>query len=100
MPLALFLAACLFIAVAIKGNYPQAGALFQQTFFSTNGGNKGFFVWFASILGIAIIFRIIDAPRAGKAFLALLLVVYFMQNQGVLTSLESAIQTTGSSNNG
>lgn len=95
MPLALFIAAALLILTAIKGNYAAVGAQFNTTFFSGDGKQSGFIVWFGSILGIAFLFRAIGTPRAGEAFIALLLIVYFIENNGVIGNIESALASVG-----
>lgn len=92
MPLALAALAVLLILTAIKGNYPAVGKQFNTTFFGANG-QAGFLLWFGSLLGLAFLFRIVRAPKAGELFIALLLAVYFLQNQGVLTNIENAIQS-------
>lgn len=106
MPLALAIAAILLVLTAIKGNYAAVGAQFNSTFFgssttstgpngtSTTTATQGFLLWFGSILGIAVIFRIIQAPKAGELFIALLILVYFLQNNGILSNIEAAIQGT------
>ena len=94
MPLALFLAAIMFGIIAVRGNYAEAGNLFNKTFFGAGSGS-GFLKWFGSMVAIAVIFRIIQAPKAGELFLTLLLIVYFLQNQGVIQAIEGAIQGQG-----
>ena len=96
MPLALIVIAFLLFMTGIKGNYAQVGTQFNQTFLGTNG-QQGFFVWFGSILAIAIVFRIIQAPRAGELFIALLMLVYFLKNDGILANIDAAIQGSASS---
>lgn len=96
MPLALALIAAMMFIVAVRGNYADAGALYQETFFGA-GGKSGFLLWFGSILGIAIIFRLIQAPRAGEMFIILLLLVYFLEHQNVLSAIEQALQQASQS---
>lgn len=96
MPLALIIIAALLILTAIKGNYAAVGAEFNTTFFG-QGSQSGFLVWFGSILGLAVLFRVIQAPKAGELFIALLILVYFLQNNSVLTTIENAIQAQGAS---
>lgn len=97
MPLALAITAILLIVIAVKGNVDTAGKLFNKTFFGQNG-KSGFLLWFGSIIGIAAIFRIIQAPRAGELFIALLVIVFFLQHNGILQQIDSALQ--GASSNG
>lgn len=94
MPLFLAIVAIFVILTAIKGNYQAVGQQAQQTFFGSNG-QSGFLVWFGSLLGLALVFRVINAPKAGELFIALLILVYFLQNQGVLATLESTVQSAG-----
>ena len=94
MPLGLIIIGALLFIIAIRGNYNDAGKLFNTTFFGANG-QSGFFTWLGSITGLAIIFRIIGAPKAGELFIALLLIVFFLKNPGILAAIEGAIQTGG-----
>lgn len=97
MPLALVLFASILFIVAVRGNYADAGKLTNETFFGS-AGNPGFFSWFASILVIAIIFRVIRAPAAGEIFIALLLLVYFLRHNNALQTLDSVIQSQAGGN--
>lgn len=90
MPLALGIIAILLIATAFKGNYKAVGAQFQETFFGSGTGT-GFLTWAASIIGLSIIFRAIQAPKAGELFLTLIILVYFLTHNTLLTSFSNAI---------
>lgn len=92
MPIALIIVAAILFIVGVRGNYQDAGQLLNDTFYGSNG-QSGFLGWFGSIVGLAVLFRVIGAPRAGELFIALLLVVFVLQNPGVLAAIESAIQT-------
>ncbi len=91
MPVFLLVIAGLLFVVAIKGNYSALGAQFDQTFFPNGSANGGFFTWFGSIFALAVIFRLIQAPKAGELFIGLLILVYFLQHNNVLTAIENAI---------
>ena len=97
MPVFLILIAVLLIVVGIKGNYPALGAQFDQTFFPNGSASGGFFTWFGSIFALAVIFRLIQAPKAGELFIGLLILVYFLQHNNVLTAIENAIGTGAAS---
>lgn len=87
MPLALVILAALLIMVGVKGNYAQVGQQFQQDVL----GQGGYFRFVAGLIGIAVFFRLIGMPNAGKVFIILVLAAYLMENSNVLTSLQSAI---------
>lgn len=99
MPLALGFIALLLFVVAIKGNYDEAGKLFNQTFFKY-GESPGFLLWAGSIFGLSIIFRLIGAPNAGRAFIGLLVLVYFLTHNNVLQQLNDAAKGAASSGSG
>lgn len=92
MPLALVTLAAFLILVGIKGNYAQVGSQFQQDVM----GQGGYFQFLAGILGIAIFFRLIGMPNAGRVFLILVILVYLMQNKNVLSALENLSASSGS----
>jgi hypothetical protein len=92
MPLALIILAAFLILTGIKGNYAAVGTQFENDVM----GSGGFLEFFIGIVGIAAFFRLIDMPNAGKVFLILVLLAYFLENQSVLTSLESLGASMGS----
>ena len=94
MPLALVTIAVFLILVGIKGNYKDVGQQFESDFM----GQGGFFNFLVGIVGIAIFFRLLGLPNAGRVFLILVLLVYFMQNQNVLKAFQNL--SAGSSNSG
>ena len=94
MPLALVLIALLLFVTAIRGNVAAAGAQFNQTFFGSNG-DSGFLKWAGSVIGLAVIFRLIQAPKAGEMFVALVLLVYLLTHSTVLSQIDNAIQGQG-----
>jgi hypothetical protein len=91
MPLALAILSIMLIVVAVRGNVQTAGELANETFFGSNG-NSGFLLWFGSIIGIAVIFRLIQAPRAGETFIALLVLVFFLKHNGIIQQIDDALQ--------
>ena len=90
MPLALVVLAAFLILTGVKGNYAEVG----QQFDTDVAGQGGFFSFLVGILGIAILFRLIGLPNAGKAFLTLVIVVYLLQNANVLKALQNLGATT------
>lgn len=88
MPIALVAAAWLLIMTGINGNEAAVGSEFQKDVFGS-GGSGGFFNFAAGILGIAIFFRVIGLPTVGRTFLVLVLLVFILQNENVLTVLEN-----------
>lgn len=82
MPLAFLAIAWLTLMTGINGNYTAVGQQMQADF-------PGFVGFLAGLIGIALFFRLIDMPNAGRVFLILVLVVYLMEHAGVLTALES-----------
>lgn len=94
MPLALLVIATLIFVIAIRGNYSDAGQLFNETFWG-NSSKQGFGIWFGSIFVLAILFRMIQAPKAGELFIFLVMIVYFISHNDVLTKIDQSIQNTG-----
>src|SRR5271166_6466535 len=92
MPLALVILAAFLIMTGITGNYAKVGAQFQSDVM----GQGGFISFMEGIIGIAIFFRVIGMPNAGRVFLILVIGVYLLSNQGVLTALQTAVNSTGS----
>lgn len=88
MPLALIAIAWLIIMTGINGNYTAVGTAFEQDVLN-NGQGGGFLSFLAGIVGIAVFFRVIDMPNAGRVFLVLVILVFVMRNAGVLTALEN-----------
>src|SRR5208282_3605979 len=86
MALALVAIAWLLVMTGINGNYTAVGNQMQADF-------PGFVNYLAGIIGIAVFFRLIDMPNAGRVFLILVLVAFLMQNTNVLTQLESVTGT-------
>ena len=86
MALALVAIAWLLVMTGINGNYTAVGNQMQSDF-------PGFVNYLAGIIGIAVFFRLIDMPNAGRVFLILVLVAFLMQNTNVLTQLESVTGT-------
>lgn len=87
MPLALVIIAMLAILTGIKGNYQDVGTAFQQDVASKGG----FIAWAGAIIGIALLFRMIQAPNAGRLFIALVLISFFLQNTTVISEIDAAI---------
>ena len=82
MALALVAIAWLLVMTGINGNYTAVGNQMQADF-------PGFVNYLAGLIGIAVFFRLIDMPNAGRVFLILVLVAFLMQNTSVLTQLEA-----------
>lgn len=88
MPLALVALAWILVMTGIRGDYTAVGAAFQQDVIGT--GKSGFLSWMIGIVGIAVFFRLIGLPGAGKVFMILVIVVFLLQNNAaVLANLES-----------
>jgi hypothetical protein len=95
MPLALVIIAWVLIMTGIKGNYSQVGQQFQADVIGN--GTGGFLSFMFGIVGIAAFFRILDLPGAGKVFLGLVLLVYLLQNESVLTTLQTVLASAAPS---
>lgn len=85
MPLALVVIAWILIMTGINGNYAALGQQFNNDVL----GQGGFFNFLVGIVGIAVFFRVVDMPNAGRVFIGLVILAYLLQNANVLTSLES-----------
>jgi len=96
MPLALAIIAWVLVMTGIRGNYANVGKQFEADVVGNPPATSGSFLGFlVGIIGIAVFFRLIGAPEAGKVFLGLVLLVFLMQNANVFSALSSA--TSGSS---
>jgi hypothetical protein len=89
MPLALVIIGGFLVLTGIEGNYPDVGAAFNQDVLGQGQTGGGFFQFLVGILGIAVFFRLIGMPNAGRIFLVLVLLVYIMENPKVISALES-----------
>ena len=81
MPLAFLIIAILAGTVAIKGNWQQVGAQAQS--------DSGFIQFIIGIIAIAVFFRLIEMPNAGRIFIILVIGAYLLQNSNVLTQLQN-----------
>lgn len=88
MPLAFLALAWLAIMTGIRGDYTQVGQAFSQDVIGANGSG-GFVSFGAGLIGIALFFRVIGAPNAGKVFIGLVLLVFIIQNPNILTALQN-----------
>lgn len=96
MPLAMVALAWLLIMTGINGNFAQVGNQFQTDVMG-GGQGGGFLNFIVGIIGIAVFFRIIGMPNAGKVFMGLVLLVFILQNENVLTTLENLGSTAAAS---
>lgn len=88
MPLAFLALAWLAVMTGINGNYADVSAAFKQDV--TGTGTGGFISFAAGIIGIAVFFRLIGLPSAGKVFLFLVILVFVIENNSqLLPALES-----------
>jgi hypothetical protein len=88
MPLALIAIAWLAIMTGINGNYADVGKQFESDVLN-NGQGGGFLSFMAGLVSIAVFFRVIGLPNAGRVFLILVIVVFLLENANVLTALQS-----------
>lgn len=88
MPLALLAASWLLLMTGINGNYAEVGAQFETDVLN-NGQGGGFLAFMAGLVSISVFFRVIGLPNAGRVFLILVLVVFLLQNENVLTALQN-----------
>jgi hypothetical protein len=95
MPLALVALAWLLLMTGINGNYTAVGNQFETDVLN-NGQGGGFFQFMAGLLGIAVFFRVIGMPNAGRVFLILVLIVFMLENANVLTALQNVGSATAS----
>jgi hypothetical protein len=97
MPLALLVIGALLIMTGIKGGSAPAavGAAFDQDVM----GPSGFLNFLIGLIGIAVFFRLIDMPNAGRFFLILVLLVFLAQNANVLTALQNVTASTSNASN-
>lgn len=98
MPLALIALAWLLVMTGINGNYTNVGNAFEQDVMGQGGSGGGFLNFLVGIVGIAVFFRMLGMPNAGRVFLILIIIVFILQNQGVLTALESLGASTTATN--
>lgn len=96
MPIAFLAVAWLLVMTGIRGDYKDVGAAFSQDVIGANG-QGGFIQFGAGLIGIAVFFRLIGAPNAGKVFLGLVILVFMIQNPNILTALQSIGSTSTAS---
>jgi len=89
MPLAFVALAWLLVMTGVNGNYADLSAAFKQDV-SGAGGQGGFLAFGAGVISIAVFFRLIGMPNAGKVFLFLVILVFVIENNSaILPALES-----------
>ena len=93
MPLLLIVIGSLLIITGVNGQYAALGANFEQDVLGQGQTGGGFLNFMVGLTGLAVVFRLLDMPTAGKIFITLVLIVFIMENQGVLTALENIGQT-------
>lgn len=99
MPLALLLIGSFLGLLAINGKYPQALDLLANTAKKAPGGSVSLLEAFAGIILVAALFRAVELPRAGEAFLLLLVVVFLsVEGSTFLKQFEDAAASIGSNN--
>lgn len=94
MPLAFLALAWLAVMTGINGNYSDVSNAFKQDVTGASG-QGGFITFAAGIIGIAVFFRLIGLPSAGKVFLFLVILVFVIENN---SQLLPALESIGSSN--
>jgi hypothetical protein len=88
MPLALLVIGVLLVVTAIKGSGNISAV---ATKFETDlTGSGGFIYWIAAIVVLAIVGRVTGATNSVKMFMALVVVVYLVGQQGIWTQFSSA----------
>ncbi len=87
----------------INGQLPALGAQVKKDLLA-QGGQVGFIEWAGAILGVSIITKNLDMPEAGKLFMALIVIVYLLKNEQVITQavteLKGLTSPTGGSASG
>jgi hypothetical protein len=96
MPLALVVIAVFVILTGLKGNFSAVGTQFTADIM----GPQGFLSFLVGIIGIAVFFRLIDMPNAGRAFVTLVIVVFLLQNSSVITTLQNLGTTASTTSTG
>jgi hypothetical protein len=97
MPLALLLIGAFLGLLAINGKYADALTLIGNSAKKAPGGSVSLLEAFAGIILVAALFRAVELPRAGEAFLVLLVVVFLtIEGDRFLTKFESAAAGIGS----
>lgn len=91
MPLAFLALAWLAVMTGINGNYSDVSAAFKQDVTGGTAGQGGFIAFAAGIIGIAVFFRLIGLPNAGKVFLFLVILVFVIENNSQLLPALEAI---------
>ncbi len=101
MPLALLLIGSFLGLLAINGKYPQALDLLANTAKKAPGGSVSLLEAFAGIILVAALFRAVELPRAGEAFLVLLVIVFMtFEAPTFLSKFEEAAASIGSGGSG
>ena len=97
MPLALLILGGFLGLLAVNGKYAQALDLLSNTAKKAPGSSVSLLEAFAGIILVAALFRAVELPRAGEAFLLLLAVVFLsVEGSSFLTQFEKAAASIGS----
>lgn len=98
MAFVLVLAGLVLFVTALQGTANQLGTMLVQDVFGTQG-NRGFLYWVVAIAVVGAIGYVKSLKGLSDAFLALLLLVLFLNNKGFFAQFNSAIGQIGSQAN-
>jgi Flp pilus assembly pilin Flp len=90
MPLALIVLGTLAALTALKGNYDKVGEAFQKDVI------EGFLPMGLGLVGLGVVFSVIGAPNAGRVFISLVLIAYFLTNSTAIKAIEEQVSSLSS----
>jgi hypothetical protein len=80
----LLILGALFVIVGINGQTSAFTAQMEKDLFSQQG-KIGFIEWAGAILALSILFKSIDMPEVGKYILGLVVIIFILKNEQVIS---------------
>jgi hypothetical protein len=65
-----------------------------------NANSPGVLKWFGAMICLAAIFKMMKMPGTGKAFVALVIIAYFVKNPSIPTQISTQISGLGTGSTG
>ena len=89
MAVAILIIGALLMITVVKGNTGQVAAQVEQDLLGSNG-QTSFLLWIGAIIFLAVVGAVLHIPRASKLFIALVIAVFVLKQNGLWSNALSA----------